>query len=93
MLPNFGQPQPACEVIKILVEHGCPDVTPSLDLEKCKPSFSVYGGFGDIYEGWFTNGAKVAIKCPRMNFDSTKESYGTIKVKSGLRLTFRFVTS
>ncbi|KAF8596626.1 kinase-like protein [Ceratobasidium sp. AG-I] len=78
-LKSISRTMSAREVIETLGEHGCPDVTPNLDLNRCKTSPIAHGGFGEVHEGWFSNGTRIAIKCPRMNFNMTKEGYGELK--------------
>ncbi|KAF8594877.1 kinase-like protein [Ceratobasidium sp. AG-I] len=69
----------AGEVIRILGRHGCPDITSSLDLKRCSNAPIAGGGFGDVFTGWTTGETKVAIKCPRLFVQSTKEDYGMLK--------------
>ncbi|KAG9076699.1 hypothetical protein FRC06_009360, partial [Ceratobasidium sp. 370] len=57
------------EVILILGQHGCPNITGMLDIHKCKPTPAAGGGFGDVYQGHLRDGSQVAIKCPRLFLD------------------------
>ncbi|KAH7317470.1 kinase-like domain-containing protein [Rhizoctonia solani] len=56
---------PLQDIRIILGDYDCKDVTRNLDLNKCGTLPVSGGGFGDIYEGAFLDGQKVAIKCPR----------------------------
>ncbi|KAG8710408.1 hypothetical protein FRC08_017208 [Ceratobasidium sp. 394] len=64
---EIGQKTPMSEIIKHLTAHGCPNVTPALDIPFCKGSPTSIGGFSDIYEGRMIGGTeRVAIKCLRL---------------------------
>ncbi|KAG8777306.1 hypothetical protein FRC12_000440 [Ceratobasidium sp. 428] len=56
----------ASEIIGILAEHHCFDVTNQLDLARCERTPITCGGFGDIYRGTLNGGQRVAIKCARL---------------------------
>ncbi|KAG8696091.1 hypothetical protein FRC08_007374 [Ceratobasidium sp. 394] len=64
----------ASEIIAILVEHRCPDITDQLDLDKCGRLPISGGGSGDIYHGLLGGGEQVAIKCARwrLRLDDTQ---------------------
>ncbi|KAG8691254.1 hypothetical protein FRC08_010221, partial [Ceratobasidium sp. 394] len=70
MNPLYQFPTCACqlaaEVIRHLINSGCPDVTDKLDLGQCGTHPIAGGGFGDIYQGVLVGGTKVAIKCPKL---------------------------
>ncbi|KAG8709520.1 hypothetical protein FRC09_000627 [Ceratobasidium sp. 395] len=57
------------KMIAVLIEHGCPDASESLDLSQCGERPVAFGGFGDIYYGKTKDGTPVAIKCARINVD------------------------
>ncbi|CAE6462477.1 unnamed protein product [Rhizoctonia solani] len=59
------------EILVQLAEHGCENITDSLDLAKCRLMPVSTGGFGDIYLGSLKCGNLVAIKCPRLRIDTT----------------------
>ncbi|QRV99114.1 Tyrosine kinase catalytic domain protein [Ceratobasidium sp. AG-Ba] len=65
---------PASEVISILVQHGCPNITQYLDLENCGNTPIFGGGFGDIYQGFLHKGTRVAIKCARFYLQHNDEN-------------------
>ncbi|CUA71930.1 Hypoxia up-regulated protein 1 [Rhizoctonia solani] len=48
-----------------LIEHGCDDLTCSMDPEKYSSCRIDQGGFGDIWRGQFQNGLCVAVKVLR----------------------------
>ncbi|KAH7337075.1 kinase-like domain-containing protein [Rhizoctonia solani] len=50
-------------VAACLIQHGCNDITTSLDLQYCNLHPSTKGGFGAIYQGFLKDGRSVAIKC------------------------------
>ncbi|QRV73805.1 Tyrosine-protein kinase [Ceratobasidium sp. AG-Ba] len=50
------------DLVSVLVQHGCPDVTHSLDFSTCDEYPIGGGGFGDIYRGKLRDGTSVAIK-------------------------------
>ncbi|CUA69416.1 WD repeat and SOCS box-containing protein 1 [Rhizoctonia solani] len=79
------------DVFDQLVEHGCIDMTPTIDPDGYSTS-SVYGnGFGDLWKGRLTDGTDVAVKTWRFSFMSQedpkqlkramKEVYNWTKVK------------
>ncbi|CAE6509484.1 unnamed protein product [Rhizoctonia solani] len=69
-----GWPQPdlvssemsSDQVAKLLIEHGCKDITTELDYERCSHIPFARGGFGLIHQGALKNGQLVAIKCIEM---------------------------
>ncbi|QRV89038.1 actin-like ATPase domain protein [Ceratobasidium sp. AG-Ba] len=70
----------ASVVAKLLVEHGCPDITDELELKECGVAPVSGGGFGDIFRGALGTGKKVAIKCPRLYLlQDDDESRKTLK--------------
>ncbi|KAG9101920.1 Adaptor for signal transduction [Ceratobasidium sp. UAMH 11750] len=56
----------ASDIIALLVQHECPDITHELDLSQSGRVPISGGGFGDIYKGTLNGGGIVAIKCPRL---------------------------
>ncbi|KAG8727681.1 hypothetical protein FRC12_022313 [Ceratobasidium sp. 428] len=54
------------EVIAILVQNSCPNVTRELDLASCSTQPLARGAFNDIYRGTLLDGSLVAIKTPRL---------------------------
>ncbi|KAG9088663.1 hypothetical protein FS749_001990 [Ceratobasidium sp. UAMH 11750] len=60
------------EIILILGQHGCPNITGTLDVARCGVAPIAGGGFGDVYQGYLRSGVEIAIKCPRF-FLSTND--------------------
>ncbi|QRV74287.1 Serine/threonine-protein kinase [Ceratobasidium sp. AG-Ba] len=56
---------PPSEVVSILVQHGCVDLTNRIDFGQCGHTPISGGGSGDVYRGKFIQGEEVAIKCIR----------------------------
>ncbi|KAF8602916.1 kinase-like protein [Ceratobasidium sp. AG-I] len=69
----------ATEIMKLLNESGCTDLTSDLDLKSCSSLAVLGGGFGDVYEGRLRNGLLVAIKCPRLFLVGNEQSRGALK--------------
>ncbi|CAE6502587.1 unnamed protein product, partial [Rhizoctonia solani] len=67
------------DILMLLAEHGCQNITDSLDLAECRQMPVSTGGFGDIYLGSLKSGDLVAIKCPRLRVD-TRERRKEFKV-------------
>jgi predicted unusual protein kinase regulating ubiquinone biosynthesis (AarF/ABC1/UbiB family) len=72
--------QSIADVIRILEEHGCPNITDSLDLGHSGTIPLTGGGFGDIYLGQLKDGSQVAIKCARLFIEAIETSYMDFKV-------------
>ncbi|KAG8728071.1 component of the polarisome [Ceratobasidium sp. 428] len=68
------------EIIRMLGQHGCPDITDALDIGKCGLSPVAGGGFGDVYQGHLRTGLEVAIKCPRFFVNRSEISRTDLKV-------------
>lgn len=52
------------QIINILVNNGCPDLTSNLALDRCG-RYPVQGGaYGNVHEGELLDGTKVALKVP-----------------------------
>jgi hypothetical protein len=79
--------QPPAEIIRHLVQHGCPDITSALDLSSCTEYPIATGGCSDVYQGRLTNGPRVAIKCMRI-IDPSDEVQ-----KQGKHLKVRMIES
>ncbi|KAG8741452.1 hypothetical protein FRC10_002856 [Ceratobasidium sp. 414] len=62
--PIITSNTPIPEIVSLLSQAGCPDVTTQLDLEKCSQGYIITGGYGDIYKG-VLSGVHVAIKISR----------------------------
>lgn len=68
------------EIVAILHDHGCPDITEELDLDKCGMMATFGGAFGDVYPGRLINGRRVAIKCARLFIASSDKNHDILKV-------------
>ncbi|KAG8725017.1 hypothetical protein FRC09_010221 [Ceratobasidium sp. 395] len=68
------------EVVSILTQHGCPDITGELDINKCTPIPVAGGGSGDVHQGHLKDGRKVAIKCARIFITEVEFSRPDLKV-------------
>lgn len=66
--------------MRILVGHGCRDVTHGLDTGRFTNFPVSGGGFGDIYDGFMVDGTRVAAKCIRV-FQTSSDK--TLKVRYG----------
>ncbi|KAG8729472.1 hypothetical protein FRC11_008711, partial [Ceratobasidium sp. 423] len=71
----------ATEILRLLSENGYPDITSKINIHQCSSVSVNQGGSGDIYQGYLTNGSKVAIKCPRRF--NTSEDEGREALKAG----------
>lgn len=67
------------EIITILGQHGCPNITAVLDLKQCGTVPIAAGGFGDIYQGRLRGGTEVAIKCPRFFVNKSELTRADLK--------------
>ncbi|KAG9120141.1 hypothetical protein FRC07_004499 [Ceratobasidium sp. 392] len=67
------------EIISILGQHGCPDITDALDVGRCGLGPVAGGGFGDVYQGCLRTGVEVAIKCPRFFVNRAEISRADLK--------------
>lgn len=57
----------AHEMFLSLLDHGCDDLSSSMNPDKYSSVAIAGGGFGDIWEGRMQDGSKVAIKCLRFH--------------------------
>ncbi|KAG9100243.1 phosphatidylinositol-binding protein scs2 [Ceratobasidium sp. UAMH 11750] len=71
----IGGATPLPDVVLLLVEHGCQDITGTLDPSACGEYPISSGGFGDVYKGKLRDGSPIAIKCMRIvvNPDSPED--------------------
>ncbi|KAG8701126.1 phosphatidylinositol-binding protein scs2 [Ceratobasidium sp. 394] len=65
----IGRATPLSVVISILVQHGCRDLTDTLDPSAQSQYPIAGGGFGDVYKGGLLGGTSIAIKCMRITAD------------------------
>ncbi|KAG9080510.1 hypothetical protein FRC06_006494, partial [Ceratobasidium sp. 370] len=71
--------QSASEIAQHLGEHGCQDITDSLDIESCTTFPISSGGFGDVYRGRLFNETPVAIKTMRLQISPTEIGQKSLK--------------
>ncbi|KAF8602917.1 kinase-like protein [Ceratobasidium sp. AG-I] len=69
----------AVEVMTLLLESGCTDLTKDLDAEGFSNMAISGGGFADVYRGKLRNGLLVAVKCPRWLFAGAEQNRGVLK--------------
>ncbi|KAG8743546.1 hypothetical protein FRC10_011786 [Ceratobasidium sp. 414] len=67
------------EIILMLGQHGCPNITGTLDVSRCGLGPIAGGGFGDVYQGYLRSGVEVAIKCPRFFLNRNEISQADLK--------------
>lgn len=60
-------PQSIQETFECLVEHGCVDMTSSIDSNKNSYPVIAAGGFGDVRRVALDNGTLVAVKTLRLS--------------------------
>ncbi|KAF8599204.1 kinase-like protein [Ceratobasidium sp. AG-I] len=60
------------EVITLLGNHGCQDITDRLDLVACGSRPIANGGFGDVYRGKLLDSSQVAIKTMRILINTSE---------------------
>ncbi|CAE6444179.1 unnamed protein product, partial [Rhizoctonia solani] len=66
------------EVLKCLVEHGCPDVSSDLSPLTTSPLTPYAGGaFGEVYKWTRKDGSAISIKCPRFYANSESKQKHT----------------
>ncbi|CAE6465439.1 unnamed protein product [Rhizoctonia solani] len=63
---TISSAMPPHQIISLLCEHNCKDVTNQLDLPKCGKFPTSNGGFGDVFKGRLQDGSSVATKCLRV---------------------------
>lgn len=59
--------KPTNTALQHLLDHGCLDVTPNLDLSRCSTVALAGGTFGDVWRGMLLDQTQVAIKCLRLH--------------------------
>ncbi|KAG9118590.1 hypothetical protein FRC07_006826, partial [Ceratobasidium sp. 392] len=62
LVPWLMVKQRALDMLSLLFEHGCLDITPSLDFSSIEEYAIHFGGFGLIHQGRLRDGTPVAIK-------------------------------
>ncbi|KAG8725553.1 hypothetical protein FRC09_011280 [Ceratobasidium sp. 395] len=66
---EISRTMPLSDAVPLLIQHGCQDLTQTLDLSACSEYPISSGGFGDIFRGKLNDNAPVAIKCMRIVID------------------------
>ncbi|CAE6408933.1 unnamed protein product [Rhizoctonia solani] len=61
------------EIVSILENHGCANLTSALDEATCSQHPIVNGGSGDVFYGRLLNGTQVAIKIIRSSHDPSEK--------------------
>ncbi|KAG8768317.1 hypothetical protein FRC12_005654 [Ceratobasidium sp. 428] len=89
--PSITSNTPIPEIVTLLSQSGCPDITEQLDLDLCSQWSINGGGQGDIHEGVLLGGEPVAIKTSRGD-QSLDLSKGNIvfKVRNACRTSFKY---
>ncbi|CAE6530930.1 unnamed protein product [Rhizoctonia solani] len=72
---TIGKHMSLQEMIGHLVEHGCQDLTTSLDETTFSGYPASHGGFSDVYHGRLLTGERVAVKALRISAESIKIEY------------------
>ncbi|QRV89056.1 Serine/threonine-protein kinase [Ceratobasidium sp. AG-Ba] len=62
------------QIIQILVQHRCLDVTSRINFGQCGRAPISRGGSGDVYRGKLIQGEEVAIKCMRLYLPHGEEN-------------------
>ncbi|KAG8725557.1 hypothetical protein FRC09_011284 [Ceratobasidium sp. 395] len=65
----ISKTMPLPDVVALLLQHGCQDITKMINLPACSEYPLSSGGFGDIFQGKLNDSTSVAIKCVRMVID------------------------
>lgn len=68
-------------MFKCLTDHGCPDLTTTIDPFAISPHMIAAGGYGDIWKGKLYNKTDVAIKVWRFGL-ATEDDNKSLKVGS-----------
>ncbi|KAG8769145.1 hypothetical protein FRC12_005141 [Ceratobasidium sp. 428] len=63
--PIITSSTPIPEIVSLLSQSGCPDITEQIELDLCSQWSMDGGGQGDIYRGVLLSGKEVAIKISR----------------------------
>ncbi|CAE6424693.1 unnamed protein product [Rhizoctonia solani] len=62
------------EIVAILANHGCTDLTASIDESNCSKYPVANGGLGDVFSGRLRDGSSVAIKVIRVYYDQSQSA-------------------
>ncbi|KAG8789403.1 hypothetical protein FRC12_013551 [Ceratobasidium sp. 428] len=71
------------QIIAILTEHSCPNITRKLDSASCSTAPLARGGSHEIYKGAMRDGSPVAIRRPQFLLWSPEAGYLTFKEARG----------
>ncbi|KAG8712710.1 hypothetical protein FRC09_019549 [Ceratobasidium sp. 395] len=71
----ISRTMPLPDVVALLLQHGCQDITEMINLRTCSEYPLSFGGFGDIFRGELNDGASVAIKCVKIVIDSSSSEH------------------
>ncbi|CAE6440084.1 unnamed protein product, partial [Rhizoctonia solani] len=71
---SISRTMSASEVVSLLLEHDCQDITKSLELSTFHEHPSSHGGFSDIFRGELRDGRHVAVKALRVSAESLADN-------------------
>ncbi|CAE7118077.1 unnamed protein product [Rhizoctonia solani] len=79
-LNEIVEPSILCtDIVKLLANHGCTDLTASLDDSTCSRYPIANGGLGDVFSGRLRDGSLVAIKTIRTDYDHRHSARAYVK--------------
>ncbi|KAH7325459.1 kinase-like domain-containing protein [Rhizoctonia solani] len=71
---------PTHDILAILRDHGCEDITQQLDLDNCGQFPVSNDSFGDVFKGTLQSGTPITIKCLRVTV-GTNDQEGQKQLK------------
>ncbi|GAB1527421.1 hypothetical protein RhiTH_010596 [Rhizoctonia solani] len=67
------------EIVLLLRQHGCVDITERLNLDQCSKHPLAHGGSADVYHGILHSGTRVAIKRSRAHIPDSNDGRACLK--------------